>query len=77
MITLEILDYENNIVETWTWELSKPIPEKGDTLLIHFGENNESIYRVSVLRKEFDITRPNVISIVTNYVKLTKDTEEY
>jgi len=73
MITLEILDYNGKYVKGWQWEEKKPIPNKGDTMLIHFGDNNENEYRVNVLRREFDGTRPDVIMIITDYVKLKVD----
>ena len=73
MITLKILDYKNNCIETWTWKLSRPIPNKGDTLLLHVGNNVDDIYRVTVLRREFDITNPDCIGIVTNYTQLNKE----
>ena len=68
MITLEILDYQGNLVEQWTWDNKREIPNKGDTLLIQSDE-----YRVNVLRREFYATRIDVIGIVTDYVKFNKD----
>lgn len=64
MITLEILDYNGRLLNEFNWQGSKPIPNKGDTLLIHIGDDE---YRVTVLRREFDCTRPEVIGIVTDY----------
>lgn len=75
MIKLEILDYNKNFVKQWSWEDRKPIPNKGDTMLIHFGDNNEEEYRVNVLHREFDGTRPDVIRIITDFVKF-KDTHD-
>ena len=68
MITLEILDYNKNFVKQWPWEDRKPIPNKGDTILIHFGDDNDEEYRVNVLHREFDATRPDVVRIVTDFV---------
>lgn len=76
MITLEILDYKKKFVKQWPWEDRKPIPNKGDTMLIHFGDNNEVEYRVNVLHREFDGTRPNVIRIITDFVKLKKESTQ-
>ena len=76
MITLEILDYNHKYVKEWPWEEKNPIPNKGDTLLIHFGDNNEDEYRVNVLHREFDGTKPNVIRIITDYVKIKKNNTE-
>ena len=76
MITLEILDYKKNYVKQWCWEETMPIPNKGDTMLIHFGDNNEEEYRVNVLHREFDGTRPDVIRIITDFVKLKKEVDE-
>lgn len=76
MITLEILDYNHKYVKEWQWLSTMPIPNKGDTMLIHFGDDNELEYRVNVLHREFDGTRPNVIRIITDYVKLKKELDE-
>ncbi len=73
MITLQILDYNGKYVKQWPWVTNMPIPNKGDTMLIHFGDENEEEYRVNVLRREFDGTRPNVVRIITDYVKFNKD----
>lgn len=69
MITLEILDYNGKLVTKWDWDENKPIPNKGDTLLVY--SNDE--YRVNVLRREFDEMKKDVIGIVTDYVKFNKD----
>ena len=71
-MTLEILDYEGNFVKQWVWDNVRPIPEKGDTMLIHFVDENEDEYRVNVLRREFDGIRPDVVRIVTDFVKVKK-----
>lgn len=76
MITLEILDYNHKYVKEWPWNDNMPIPNKGDTMLIHFGDNNEDEYRVNVLHREFDGTKPNVIRIITDYVKIKKNNTE-
>lgn len=76
MITLEILDYQCNKIAQWNWEIS-PIPNKGDTLLIHFGNNNDNEYRINVLRREFDGNRTNVVRIVTDYVKISNEDVEH
>lgn len=76
MITLEILDYNRKYVKKWPWQGNLPIPNKGDTMLIHFGDNNEQEYRVNVLHREFDGTRPNVIRIITDYVEFKKEIDE-
>lgn len=76
MITLEILDYNGAYVKEWQWNENMPIPNKGDTMLIHFGDDNEDEYRVNVLRREFDGTKTNVIRIITDYVKFKKENYE-
>lgn len=72
MIKLEILDYNRNFVSEWSWEDNFPIPSKGDTILVHLGDDNEMEYRVTVLCREFDGTKPNAVRIVTDYVKFNK-----
>jgi len=76
MITLEILDYNKKYVKEWIWSNNMPIPNKGDTMLIHFGDDNEDEYRVNVLHREFDGTRPDVIRIITDFVRLKKQQRE-
>lgn len=68
MITLEILDYNGNLVKvkTFGYDEIKEIPQKGDTLILRFADDSTN---VTVLRREFDEGDPDVIRIVTNFVK--------
>lgn len=68
MITLEILDYNGNFVKVRTYDKDeiKEIPQKDDTLVLHFMDDK---INVTVLRREFDEDKPDVVRIVTNYVK--------
>lgn len=76
MITLEILDYHRNFVKVKTYDDNaiKEIPQKGDTLVLHFKEEKTN---VTVLRREFDEEKQDVIRIVTNFMKYNpRDVDE-
>lgn len=73
MITLKILDYNGKYIRELAWQTNKPVPNKGDTLLILVAGNE---YRVNVLRREFDCSKTDVINIVTDYVEHMKGTED-
>lgn len=70
MITLEILDYNKKFVKQWPWEDREPIPNKGDTIVLRYGEHKEKECHANVLYREFyrgfDGT---VIRIITDYVE--------
>ena len=66
MITLEILDYNKKFVKQWPWDDGEPIPNKGDTIVLRYGEHKEKECRANVLYREFDGT---VIHIITDYVE--------
>lgn len=69
MVTVEILDYNGNFVNAKTFgkdDAPFEIPQKGDTICLHFVDNKTN---VTVLRREFDVAKPDVIRIITDFVK--------
>ena len=75
MIALEILDYNKNYIKQLRWFDGMPVPNKGDTMLIHLGDNPKNEYRVNVLHREFDDTKNTIVRIITDFVKF-KDTHD-
>lgn len=67
MFTLEILDHEGQYVKQWNWANDFPVPNIGDSLLLHFGDNNEQEIKVAVLDRIFSGVRPDVVSLVTDF----------
>lgn len=66
MITLKILDYNKKFIKQWSCEDRNPIPNKGDTIVLRYGEHKEKECHANVLYREFDGT---VIRIITDYVE--------
>lgn len=68
MFTLEIVDYKGDFVKQWKW-YNMPIPNIGDSLLLHFGDNNEEEIKVSVIDRVFSGVRTDVVTLVTDFDK--------
>lgn len=49
----------------WTGE----VPNRGDIVLIHFGDNNEEEYKYRVVCRIIDGRKPNDVDIVVSLVK--------
>ena len=67
MITIEILDYNKDFVKQWNWHDDMPVPQVGDSLLLHFGDNNKDEYLVDIIQRVFSGVRPNVVVLVTDF----------
>lgn len=50
----------------WTGE----VPQRGDCVLIHFGDNNEEEYKCRVLRRVIDGRKPDDVVIVVSLMKV-------
>ena len=73
-MTIIINDCNGNYTKTWhNWD-GNIVPQVGDILIIHFGDNNEIGQQVTVIARVFDGTRPDMIYLTTDY---KKDVEEY
>jgi len=59
--------YSGGYIKAWpNW--TGPIPQKGDIVLLHFGDNNEREERYVVDHRVIDGTRPDKISIVLEWI---------
>lgn len=67
MFTLEIVDSTGKYIKQWKW-YNMPIPNIGDSLLLHFGDNNETEIKVSVIDRIFSGVRTDVVVLVTDFV---------
>lgn len=66
-MTIIINDFNGHYTETWrNWD-GRMIPQTGDTLIIHFGDNNERSHQVKVIARVFDETRPDMVYLTTDY----------
>lgn len=76
MFTLEIVDFKGEYIKQWKW-YNMPIPNIGDSLLLHFGDNNKIEIKVSVIDRIFSGVRTDVVTLVTDFDKgLLVDAEE-
>lgn len=66
-MTIIINDCDGLFTKTWyNWD-DRMIPQVGDTLIIHFGDNNERAHQVKVIARVFDWTRPDMVYLTTDY----------
>ena len=49
----------------WTGE----VPDKGDVVLIHFGDYNEEEFMYRVVNRVFNGLRPNIIDIIVEEIE--------
>ena len=68
-MTIIINDCNGHYTKTWyNWD-GRMIPQVGDILIIHFGDNNEVARQVKVIARVFDGTRPDMVYLTTDYNK--------
>lgn len=66
-MTIIINDCDGLYTKTWhNWD-DRMIPQVGDILIIHFGDNNERAHQVKVIARIFDGTRPDMVYLTTDY----------
>lgn len=66
-MTIIINDFNGHYTETWhNWD-DRMIPQAGDWLIIHFGDNNEVSRTVKVIARIFDGTRPDMVYLTTDH----------
>jgi hypothetical protein len=66
-MTIIINDYKGHYTKTWlNWD-DRMIPQAGDTLILHFGDNNEVARQAKVIARVFDGTRPDMVYLTTDY----------
>lgn len=65
-MTLEFRDRKGNYIKQWpNW--SGEIPQKGDTVILHFGDNNEEASESDVLYRKISGTEPDKIIVMLDY----------
>lgn len=63
---LEFRDREGNYIKQWpNW--SGEIPQKEDTVVLHFGDNNEELVGTHVLYRIISGTEPDRIIVILDY----------
>ena len=68
-MTIIINDCNGHYTKTWrNWD-NRMIPQVGDILIIHFGDNNEDAQQAKVIARVFDGTRPDMVYLTTDYKK--------
>ena len=68
-MTIIINDCDGLYTKTWhNWDRNI-VPQVGDILIVHFGDNNEIAQQVTVITRVFDGTRPDMVYLTTDYVK--------
>lgn len=68
-MTIIINDCDGCYTKMWhNWDRNI-VPQVGDTLLIHFGDDNEVTQQVKVIARVFDGTRPDMVYLTTDYEK--------
>lgn len=66
-MTIIINDCDGLYTKTWhNWD-DRMMPQVGDILIIHFGDNNERAHQVKVIARVFDETRPDMVYLTTDY----------
>ena len=66
-MTIIINDCKDHYTKTWcNWD-GRMIPQVGDILILHFGDNNEIAQQAKVIARIFDETRPDMIYLTTDY----------
>ena len=66
-MTIIINDCKGHYTKTWhNWD-DRMIPQAGDWLIIHFGDNNEVSRTVKVIARIFDGTRPDMVYLTIDY----------
>jgi hypothetical protein len=68
-MTIIINDCNGNYTKTWhNWDRNI-VPQVGDILIIHFGDDNEIAQQATVIARVFDGTRPDMIYLTTDFMK--------
>ena len=66
-MTIIINDCKDRYTKTWhNWD-DRPIPQIGDTLIVHFGDDNKIAQACKVIGRVFDGTRPDMVYLTTDF----------
>lgn len=62
-MTIEFIDKNGNYIKQWpNW--SGEIPQKGDTVILHFGDENEERKEYDVLYRIISGTKPDKVVVI-------------
>lgn len=62
-MTIEFRDKNGNYIKQWpNW--SGEIPQKGDTVVLHFGDENEERKEYDVLYRKISGTEPDKVVVI-------------
>ena len=62
-MTIEFRDRNGNYIKQWpNW--SGEIPQKGDTVVLHFGDENEESEEYDVLYRKISGTEPDKVVVI-------------
>lgn len=62
-MTIEFRDKNGNYIKQWpNW--SGEIPQKGDTVVLHFGDENEERKEYDVLYRKISGTKPDKVVVI-------------
>lgn len=65
-MTIEFIDLEGNYIKQWpNWDDSL-IPQKGDCVVMHYGDNNETKVPYAVHNRVIDGTEPDKVVVVVD-----------
>ena len=68
-MTIIINDCCGLYAKTWhNWDRNI-VPQVGDILIIHYGDNNEIAQQAKVIARVFDGTRPDTVYLTTDFKK--------
>ena len=72
-MTIIINDCNGHYTKTWhNWDRNI-VPQVGDILIIHFGDDNEIAQQATVIARVFDGTRQDMVYLTTDFVKGGQD----
>ena len=65
-MTIEFIDLDGNYIKQWpNWNPSL-IPQKGDYVILHYGDHNETIVPYTVFNRVIDGTVPDKVVVVVD-----------
>ena len=68
-MTIIINDCKDHYTNTWhNWD-DRHIPQVGDWLIIHSGDNKDVAKQAKVIARIFDEARPDMVYLTTDYLR--------
>ena len=74
-MTIIINDCNGHYTKTWhNWD-DRHIPQVGDWLIIHSGDNKDVAKQAKVIARIFDEARPDMVYLTTDYLRIEVNNE--